>query len=119
MPGCGHSRPAAPPRCELSCWRKELGVTGGGFYWYFEGRDEFLREMLDTWERRSTDEALERVQIEGGDAREKVWRAGMFTFSKNSCRSTSSQSAIGPVVTNRSPSACAASTTGASITCAR
>jgi hypothetical protein len=38
--------------------------------------------MLDTWERRSTDEALARVQSEGGDAREKVWRAGMFTFSK-------------------------------------
>jgi hypothetical protein len=38
--------------------------------------------MLDTWERRSTDEVLERVESEGGDPREKVLRAGMLTFSR-------------------------------------
>jgi hypothetical protein len=41
-----------------------------------------LDELLDTWERRSTDEVLERVEGEGGDPREKVRRAGMLTFSK-------------------------------------
>lgn len=61
---------------------QELGVTRGGFYWYFESRRAFLDEMLDSWERRSTDETLERVESEGGDAREMVWRAGMLTFSK-------------------------------------
>ena len=41
---------------------QELGVTRGGFYWYFEGRQAFLEEMLDTWERRSIDETLQRVE---------------------------------------------------------
>ena len=31
--------------------------------------------MLDTWERASTDEVIERVEREGGDARDKVRRA--------------------------------------------
>ena len=38
--------------------------------------------MLDTWERASIDEVLERVESEGGDARRKVWRAGALTFSR-------------------------------------
>ena len=71
-----------PDAVRIDVLAQELGVTRGGFYWYFEGRDAFLQEMLDTWEHRSTYEALERVQRLGGDAREKVWRAGMFTFSK-------------------------------------
>jgi AcrR family transcriptional regulator len=60
----------------------ELGVTRGGFYWHFPNRQAFLEEMLNTWEHRSTDETLERVENEGGDARDKVRRAGMLTFSK-------------------------------------
>ena len=45
-----------------------LGVTRGGFYWHFKDRQALLDELLDTWERRSTDEVLERVEREGGDA---------------------------------------------------
>jgi AcrR family transcriptional regulator len=59
-----------------------LGVTRGGFYWHFKDRRALLDEMLDTWERRSTDEVLERVESEGGDSRTKVRKAGMLTFSK-------------------------------------
>jgi AcrR family transcriptional regulator len=59
-----------------------LGVTRGGFYWHFADRGALLDEMLDTWERRSTDEVLERVESEGGDPRAKVRRAGMLTFSR-------------------------------------
>ena len=93
---------AAPTRTPRSCWIEEglralaaggpdavrieplakaLGVTRGGFYWHFEDRGALLEEMLDTWERRSIDEVLERVEREGGDPRDKVWRAGMLTFS--------------------------------------
>ena len=61
---------------------QELGVTRGGFYWHFEDRQALLEEMLDTWELRSTDEVLERVEREGGDPRAKVRRAGMLTFSR-------------------------------------
>lgn len=71
-----------PEAVRIELLAQELGVTRGGFYWYFEGRKAFLEEMLDTWERRSTDETLERVEREGGDAREKVRRAGMLTFSR-------------------------------------
>ena len=62
---------------------KAIGVTKGGFYWHFDDRNALLEEMLDTWERRSTDEVLERVEREGGDPREKVRRAGMLTFSSD------------------------------------
>ena len=38
--------------------------------------------MLDTWERASTDEVVERVERKGGDARTKLRRAGALTFSE-------------------------------------
>ena len=71
-----------PDAVRIEPLAQALGVTRGGFYWHFQGRDAFLGELLDTWERRSTDEVLERVESEGGDARDKVRRAGMLTFSR-------------------------------------
>jgi AcrR family transcriptional regulator len=71
-----------PDAVRIEPLAQELGVTRGGFYWHFEDRNALLEEMLDTWERRSTDEVLERVEGEGGDPREKVRRAGMLTFSR-------------------------------------
>lgn len=61
---------------------KSLQVTRGGFYHHFDSRGAFLEALLEEWERRSTDEVLDRVEAEGGDARDKVRRAGMLTFSK-------------------------------------
>lgn len=60
---------------------KDLGVTKGGFYGHFPDRDALLAEMLDTWERESTDEAIETVAREGGDLRTRAFRLGMLTFS--------------------------------------
>src|SRR5881397_213990 len=51
-----------------------LGVTKGGFYWHFDDRRALLEEMLDTWERVSVDDVIERVEGEGGDARAKLRR---------------------------------------------
>lgn len=59
---------------------KALGVTKGGFYGYFADRDALLEAMLDTWERESVDDVLDRVEREGGDARDKVRLAGRLTF---------------------------------------
>jgi AcrR family transcriptional regulator len=53
---------------------KGLGVTKGGFYWHFEDREALLDEMLDAWERVSTDEVIERVEGGGGDPRERLHR---------------------------------------------
>jgi AcrR family transcriptional regulator len=71
-----------PDAVRVELLAKDLDVTRGGFYWHFPSRQAFLDEVLDTWEHRSTEEVLERVEQEGGDARDKVRRAGMLTFSK-------------------------------------
>ena len=71
-----------PDAVRVELLAKAFDVTRGGFYWHFPNRQAFLDEMLDTWEHRSTEEVLERVEQEGGDARAKVRRAGMLTFSK-------------------------------------
>jgi AcrR family transcriptional regulator len=71
-----------PDAVRIEPLAQTLGVTRGGFYWHFADRRALLEEMLDTWERRSIDEVLERVESEGGDPREKVRRAGMLTFSR-------------------------------------
>lgn len=60
---------------------QRLGVTKGSFYGHFAGRGEFLEEMLETWERRSTTDVIRRVEERGGDARVKIRRAGALTFS--------------------------------------
>lgn len=70
-----------PDAVRIEPLAQALGVTRGGFYWHFAGRRAFLDELLDTWERRSTDEVLERVEREGGDARARARRAGLLTFS--------------------------------------
>jgi AcrR family transcriptional regulator len=72
-----------PDTVRIEPLAQALGVTRGGFYWHFADRAALLAEMLDTWERRSTDDARERVESEGGDARAKVRRAGMLTFSRD------------------------------------
>jgi AcrR family transcriptional regulator len=69
-----------PDSVRVESLAKAMGVTKGGFYWHFADRDELLAEMLDTWERRSTDEVIERVEREGGDAMTKARRAGVLTF---------------------------------------
>ncbi|WP_218040389.1 TetR/AcrR family transcriptional regulator [Actinomadura sp. WMMB 499] len=70
-----------PDAVRVEVLAKRLGVTKGGFYGYFADRGALLEAMLDTWERESTDEVIDRVEREGGDPRTKAQRAGMLTFS--------------------------------------
>jgi AcrR family transcriptional regulator len=70
-----------PGAVRVEALAQALGVTKGGFYGYFADRNALLEEMLDTWERKATDEAVERVQRKGGDVRTRLRRAGVLTFS--------------------------------------
>src|SRR5205807_7044472 len=63
-----------PDAVRIESLARALGVTRGGFYWHFADRPALLEEMLDTWERVSVDEVIERVESEGGDARAKLRR---------------------------------------------
>jgi AcrR family transcriptional regulator len=72
-----------PDAVRIESLAQALGVTKGGFYGYFDDRRALLDEMLDTWERRSTEEVIERVESKGGDARTKARRAGTLTFSSD------------------------------------
>jgi AcrR family transcriptional regulator len=70
-----------PDAVRVEALAKRLGVTKGGFYGSFADRDALLEAMLDTWERESTDEVIDRVEREGGDPKAKIQRAGVLTFS--------------------------------------
>ena len=70
-----------PDAVRIEALAKSLGVTKGGFYGHFQDRKALLDAMLDTWERRTTDDVLARVEQEGGDARTNIRRAGELTFS--------------------------------------
>jgi AcrR family transcriptional regulator len=72
-----------PDSVRVEVLAKELGVTKGGFYGSFADRDALLEAMLDTWERESTDEVLDRIEREGGDPRTRIRRAGVLTFSSD------------------------------------
>lgn len=70
-----------PDAVRIETMAKRLGVTKGGFYGSFADRNALLEAMLDTWERESVDEVLERVERESGDPRTQIQLAGVLTFS--------------------------------------
>ena len=70
-----------PDAVRVEAQAQALGVTKGGFYGHFADRNALLEEMLDTWERKATDEVLERVERQDGDVRARLRRAGALTFS--------------------------------------
>src|SRR5260221_14704752 len=70
-----------PDAVRVEALAQALGVTKGGFYGHFADRGALLEEMLDTWERKATDEVLERVERHGGDVRTRLRLAGALTFS--------------------------------------
>lgn len=63
-----------PDAVRIEPLARALGVTKGGFYWHFSDRRALLEEMLDTWERVSIDEVIDRVEGGGGDARARLRR---------------------------------------------
>jgi AcrR family transcriptional regulator len=72
-----------PGAVRIEALAKNLGVTKGGFYGFFPDRDALLGAMLETWERESTEDVIDRIHREGGDPKTKIKRAGALTFSNN------------------------------------
>ena len=70
-----------PDAVRVEALAKSLGVSKGGFYGFYADRDALLEAMLDSWEKQSTDDVIERVDREGGDPISKARRAGQLTFS--------------------------------------
>src|SRR4029453_6923285 len=70
-----------PDAVRIEPLAQTLGVTKGGFYWHFDDRRALLEEMLDTWERASVDDVIERVESGGGDARAKLRRLSAIAGS--------------------------------------
>jgi AcrR family transcriptional regulator len=71
-----------PDAVRIEPLAQALGVTKGGFYWHFDDRRALLAEMLDTWERRSIEEVIARIEGEGGDARARLRR--LFALASSS-----------------------------------
>jgi AcrR family transcriptional regulator len=72
-----------PDAVRIELLARALGVTRGGFYWHFDDRPALLEEILDTWERESVDEVIERVERGGGDARAKLRRLSTLAASSD------------------------------------
>lgn len=70
-----------PDAVRIESLARAQGVSKGGFYGFFDDRRALLDEMLDAWERRSTEDVLDRVEHEGGDAMARARRAAELTFS--------------------------------------
>ena len=72
-----------PDAVRIEPLARALGVSKGGFYWHFDDRRALLEEMLDTWERLSVDEVIERVEGEGGDAKARLRRLSALASSRD------------------------------------
>jgi AcrR family transcriptional regulator len=72
-----------PDAVRIEVLAQSLGVTRGGFYWHFDDRRALLEAILDTWERESVDEVIERVEREGGDTRAKLRRLSALAGSSD------------------------------------
>lgn len=51
---------------------KLMSVTKGSFYWHFKNREDLIEAMLQEWATRETDNVIEQVEAEGGDAEAKL-----------------------------------------------
>jgi AcrR family transcriptional regulator len=72
-----------PDAIRIETLARSLGVTKGGFYWHFDDRRALLEDLLETWERASVDEVIERVESEPGDARAKLRRLSALAASSD------------------------------------
>lgn len=51
---------------------KKLGVTRGGFYWFFSSHEELLEALLEDWQERNTRPFFDAVEKAGPDGLEQL-----------------------------------------------
>src|SRR5580658_9381873 len=56
---------------EINKLAKRLGVSRGGFYWFFKDRAQLLEELLEYWVRTSTVLFERIVQVPGRSGMDK------------------------------------------------
>jgi AcrR family transcriptional regulator len=61
-----------PDAVRVEALAVSLGVSKGGFYWHFTGRQALLDEMLDAWEKAGTEDVIARVDSQPTDPRAKL-----------------------------------------------
>lgn len=61
-----------PQAVRIEVLARAIGVSKGGFYWHFGGRQDLLDQMLDAWEQGGVDDVIEKVEAQGGDARTRL-----------------------------------------------
>ena len=61
-----------PEAVRIEPLAKSLGVSKGSFYWHFTDRRALLDALLDAWERTYVDDAIARVEADGGDGRTRL-----------------------------------------------
>lgn len=61
-----------PDAVRVETLAARLGVSKGGFYWHFTGRQALLEEMLDTWEKAVVEDVIARIESGPADPRAKL-----------------------------------------------
>ena len=63
-----------PDAVRVEALAKDLGVSKGGFYWHFDGRQALIEETLDSWEKTGTEDVIATVDSGPADPRAKLRR---------------------------------------------
>jgi AcrR family transcriptional regulator len=63
-----------PQAVRVEALAASLGVSKGGFYWHFKGRQALLDEALDSWEKTVAEDVIVRVESEADDPQTKFRR---------------------------------------------
>ena len=61
-----------PEAVRVEAIAASLGVSKGGFYWHFKGRQALLEEALDAWEKAVVGDVIVRVESESADPQAKL-----------------------------------------------